>query len=487
MGNPLTFDFSNPNLFVPVYRPLLHDRKRTKIIYGGRGSAKSFIACQIKVMKCLRMPRKKFKCLMVRKMKEDVPESIFQNIKDVIELWGLKDYFRVYEGTHKIVCKLNGNSFIKKGLNQVSTKSGNAKSIRNPTDAIIDEADEITLNEYIKLSGSLRGSKEIEEILIFNPPEDDHWIIKHFFPKDKESFELPDGSHTYIKSPINNCTILHTMFKHNPFINDSELEFYTTLKKTNPELYKSDGLGLLVATKTGGEALKNFDPVKHVTTEKLFRNDIRILECWDFNRRPHHTVGIWQFWHESTTNTFFMALTKEFTLEETNIRDVQKEINTWLKEENYDPTTIRLVGDHQGTKEMDYDVETFMSKIEREIKRGGYRVINETKGNPRVVSSLEFLNDIFGGYIFLADDSGYENCKIQIIVQAGCTFHVADFAKTKVGKDGKLLKIEKSEVVRDGSTTKVVKYQIRGHGVDEARYAAVGVFEEEYRLFRKKD
>jgi PBSX family phage terminase large subunit len=424
---------------------------------------------------------------MVRKMKEDVPESIFETVKQVIEWWGLGAYFRIYEGTHKIVCTLNGNSFIKKGLNQVSTKSGNAKSITNPTDAIIDEADEITLEEYIKLTGSLRGSKEIEEILIFNPPESDHWIIKRWFPKDITSFELPDGSHTYIDSIIDNCTILHTTYKHNPFINSSEKEFYTTLEITNPDLYKTDGLGLLVATRTGGEAIKNFDLVKHVTTDKLFRNDIRVLACWDFNRRPHHTVGMWQFWHDSINNIFFMALTKEFTLEETKIRDVQKEINKWLKEEDYDPTTVRLIGDHQGTKEMDYDAETFMSIIEREIKRGGYKVINETKSNPRVVSSLEFLNDIFGGYIFLAEDSGYENCKIQIIVQADCKFHIADFAKTKVGKDGKLLKIEKSEVVRDGSTTKVVKYQIRGHGVDEARYAAVGVFEEEYRLYRKKD
>lgn len=486
-NQPLTFDFSDPSLFVPIYVPLFSDNKRTKIVYGSRGSAKSFFVAQHMVIKCLRMPRGKFKCLMVRKMKEDVPSSIFDTVKKVIEWWGLEQYFRIYEGTHKIVCLLNGNSFVKKGLNAAIVKGkGNAKSIENPTDAIIDEADEITLNEYIKLSGSLRGSPEIEEYLVFNPPEEDHWIIKRFFPKDKESFEKPDGSHTYIKSVVANCVILHTTYKHNPFLTESELEFYTTLAEHNPEEYKSDGLGLLVAVKSGGEALKNFDKDQHVVSFDLFRPETRLLFCWDFNRRPHHTLGCWQFHHDAGLNIFYADLVREFTIEEASVREVAKSACTWAIDSGYKLNTIRLIGDHSGTKQMDSDMSTFLAKIVRQIERAGFDVIDETRANPSVVSSLEFLNDIFGGHIFLDDQSNFPGCKIAIRINQDCSFHIADYAKTKTDKEGKLLKVKKRIVVKDQGSQQTVTIEIRGHAVDESRYMAVGVFGEEYDNYRKK-
>lgn len=485
---PLTFDFTDPNLFVDVYRPLLHDTNRTKVIMGSRSSAKSTFAAQKMVIKCLQKPKGKFKCLMVRKMKEDVRETIYSTIKSVIEQWGLSPYFRFYEGAPKIVCTLNGNSFLTKGLNEVGGKSGNAKGIQNPTDAIIDEADEITLIEYIKLSGSLRGSNDIEEFLLFNPTEEDHWIIKRFFPP-KETFELYDGSHTYIESKVESATVLHTTFMNNPHLSEGELDFFRTLKITDPELYETDGLGLLKATKTGGEALKKFNREEHVTDLDLFNPERRVLLCWDFNRRPHHTVGIWQFWFDPTAGVngiFYADLCKEFVLPEHSVNDTQKAINTWLKERKYVLRTIRLIGDHSGTKQMDSGSEAFIAKIEREIRAEGFDVLNETQANPGVVSSLEFLNDIFAGNVFLADQSNFPGVKVAIRVHASCKFHIADFGKTKVDKEGKILKIEERQIVKDGSVTKVVSVQVRGHGVDEARYMAVGVFEEEYNDYRKR-
>lgn len=488
-NKPLVFDFSNPDLYVPVYLPLLHDNNRTKLLYGGRGSAKSVFAVQRKVIKCLQMPPGKFKCLMTRKMKEDVKESIYRTLVDIITDWGLADYFRFYEGVPKIICKANGNSFLPKGLNSTSGKSGTAKSVRNPTDAIVDEADEMTLEEYIKFTGSLRGSDQIEEILIFNPPEDDHWLITTFFPP-KEQFEVADGTHTYIKSIVANTTILHTTHLHNPFLTEQERWGYIMLKDTHPEYYATECLGLLQETKTGGEALKKFDKVKHVSDECVFNPERIALACWDFNRRPHHTLGIWQFWHDTSegeNGVFYADLVQEFAIRELSVREVTKEAIDWLREKEYQLKTVRLIGDHSGTKQIDVDIETFIAKIERALKNAGFDVLNETAGNPRVLSSLEFLNDIFGGFIYLDDQSNFPGVKIQIRINPQCKFHIADFAKTKVGKDGKILKITKKFIVKDGAESKSVTEEIRGHGVDETRYMAVGVFEEEYKQFRKRD
>lgn len=482
----MEFDFSNPELYLPVYRPLLHNSKRTKLLYGGRGSGKSMIAVQKMVIKCLDKPPGKFKCLMTRKMKEDVRESIYATVKDVILMWNLGKYFQFYEGTPKIVCHLNGNSFLPKGLNQTGGKSGNAKSVRNPTDAIVDEADEITLHEYIKFTGSLRGSRDIEEYLIFNPPEEDHWIVKMFFPP-KETFELQDGSHTYIKSIVEHAIIVHTTHENNPFLSAKERMGYLMLKDTHPEYYATECLGLLKATKKGGEALKHFDATKHVKSTCVFDRQKRILECWDFNKRPHHTVGIWQFGYSKEDKVFEARLVKEFTESEASVREVQTMINNWLKTNNYEPTKIRLIGDHQGTRNNDWDIDALLTKIKRQIKRGGFGYLDETTTNPRVVTSIEFLNDLCGDLITLSSQSNYPGRKVVLRVNPSCKYHVADFQKTKTGKDGKLVKMEKTEVIKDGSARKKIKYQIRGHAVDAARYMAVNVFNTEYYDFRKKD
>ena len=486
----ITVDLSRPELFIPVYLPLLFDKKRTKVIIGSRDSGKSKFACQKMVKKCLESAPGAFKCLMVRKMKEDVRKSIYATIKKIVQEWKLEHLFRFYGGNGSgellIVCTVNGNVFLPMGTNETGGRTGTAKSVENPTDAIIEEADEITEEEYLKLSLSLRGSENIEEILLLNPPEEEHWIIKRWFPP-KEEFELPDGSHTYIKSTVRNATCLHTTYKNNPFISDAEREAFQIIKETNPELYLSQGLGLLKAVKKGGEALPKFEQLEHVTNEDLYNAERRVLLCWDFNRRPFHTVGVWSFHYDQEQKVFFADLVKEFTLEDASVREVQKEINAWLKRREYKPKKVRLIGDHSGTKQIDKDVETFIAKIEREIRRGGFEVINETNPNPPVVSSLEFLNDIFGGYIFLADESNFPGVKIQIRINSSCKFHVADFQKTKTGADGRLLKITKTEVVKDGSESKKVTYQVRGHAVDESRYMATGVFPEEFRLYRKKD
>jgi len=356
-----------------------------------------------------------------------------------------------------------------------------------PTDAIVDEADELTYLEYIKLSGSLRGSDAIEEYLIMNPPTADHWIVKYFFPEDKESFEKPDGTHTFVPSTVPTCTILHTTYMMNPFLSNSDKGFFRALEAQNPDLYKIDGLGLLRETRTGGEALKKFSKAKHVTDEPLFDPSRRILECWDFNRRPHHTVSLWQFWHDAAAGVFRADLVHEVCEPDASVREVQQLINSWLKANGYQPKAVRLVADHSGKKEMDSDAVTQVAKIIREATREGFEVLDETSPNPGVVSSLDFLNDMFGGHVYLDDSSNYPNVPVAIRVQSGCTFHVADFAKTKLDKDGQLLKVTKREMVRDGEEQKAVVYQTRGHGVDNARYMAVGVFEREYKKFIRRD
>ncbi len=276
-------------------------------------------------------------------MREDVKKSVYSTVEGVILMMKLEDYFVFNKGYSEITCKLNGNRFIPLGLNEVGGKSGNAKSIFNPTDAILEEADEITEDEFDKLSLSLRGSKDLEEILLFNPPNPDHWIVKRFFPENKKSFERADGMHTYIKATIPNVTILHTNYLMNPHCQADEIALHEQTKARSKRKYDVSGLGLLKRKKTDGAALENFDAEKHVVDFELFNPSRRVVIGQDYNRWPHHTVGLWQFHFDQAANVFYMDLCKEFCLEGKSVRQVQQEVNKYLKVESYQPKKIRYI------------------------------------------------------------------------------------------------------------------------------------------------
>ena len=477
-------DFSNPDLFVPVYRPLLFDKNRKKIIYGGRGSAKSFYAAQHKIIRCL--SQKKFKCLMVRKMRADVGKSVYATVEGVIKLMGLESLFRCLESRHTIICIANGNRFIPLGVNEVSTKSGTGKSIFNPTDAIIEEADELTEDEYDKLSMSLRGSKSLEEILLFNPPNPDHWIVKAYFP-ERSTFEKQDGSHTYIESTQPNVTILHTNYLMNPYCQESEKRNHEELGRKNPEKFKTQSLGMLAKPRKDGLALPNFND-SHIYQEELFSPRLRAIEAWDYNRLPHHTVGLWQMHLDG--NTFYIDLCKEFCIPELSVRQVQQKVNQYLKDENYEPNKVRYIGDFSGKAKRDHDIDPMSVKVKDEIRKAGFQVIDETKPNPSVATSTDFFNDILGGLQYLSKQygGGESAIQIQVRVHASCVYHIQDFEECKVTADGKILKTMTSEkyVDNDGNTV-TRKYQKRGHGVDESRYLMVGALEDEYEEYKQNE
>lgn len=417
-------------------------------------------------------------------MDSAVKESLFEKVKEVVEMWGLKKYFRFYENTCKIVCKLNGNSFLKKGLYQTNGQSGAAKSIVNPTDVLIEEADEITEDEYSDLVLSLRGSEDIEEILCFNPPDVDHWIIKRFFPP-LETFERTDGRFHYINATTENTTILHTTFLDNPYCTTSERQKHEEERIKRPKRFLRTGLGLLSRRDNTGAALPEFERGEHVSDRAKFDPETRVLIAYDFNRLPFHTVGIWQFKYDQIERKFFAYLVKEFCLPDNSIRETQKAVNAWLIESGYKLRVVRIVADFSGTAKRDHDTEAHVTRVVKTAERK-FRVINETRPNPPVASSLEFVNDMFGGNITLSSLSNYPNAPVLIRINSSCSYHIQDFELCKATKDGKIVKSKKRKTVTiDGVKTKI-EYQIRGHGIDSARYALTSALEEEFIEYRKE-
>jgi phage terminase large subunit len=103
---------------------------------------------------------------MIRKVQAKVKGSCYQNIKDLIDEMGLRDYFRFASTpTPRIEC-INGNFFVGAGLDDTSS----IKSIKDPTcvwweEDIPDEADFITITTSIR---TLKADL-LQEIFSINP------------------------------------------------------------------------------------------------------------------------------------------------------------------------------------------------------------------------------------------------------------------------------------------------------------------------------
>ena len=123
-----------------------------------------------------------------------------------------------------IECILNKNKLLFFGLDDVEK----LKSIVDITSTWIEEAAEITQDDFTQLDLRLRGKTQSYKqiILTFNPISAESWIRKVFFTKQK-----------------NNSSILKTTYKDNIFIDLEYKEVLENLKNENKTFYKIYALG----------------------------------------------------------------------------------------------------------------------------------------------------------------------------------------------------------------------------------------------------
>jgi hypothetical protein len=418
---------------------------------------------------------------MVRKHKAAVNGSIYENVKKVIQRMGCEELFDFNDNTSKIKC-YNGNSFVPLGLYEAKGITGPGKGVVDPTDAIVDEIDECTEDEFEKLFFTLRGSEDTECFGIFNTHkiDEEHWIMKRWFPP-RETFEEMDGSHTYIKSTRNYAIILHTTYLMNPFCTEKYKREFEEQKKNAPERYAVSGLGLIKVIKQSNMALGSFDRMEHVSESVKFNKSALVYLSWDFNRLPHHTVGMWQFGGCEDGN-YNWNLVKEFCLPDKSVKQVQEHINKWLKSQGYESKKVVIVCDYSGGTKRDHDRKSDIYRITNTLEKGGFEASNRTVVNPSVLASLDFLNDCFDGLVKVSSQNPkHGGATIRIQISPECKYHIADFEKTKTDHEGKILKQTKRDAfIEDGAKVNRT-YQVRGHAVDGTRYIITTIFNFEYK------
>lgn len=240
---------------------------RVEVYYGGAGSGKSFGATQKMLLKALKHKRK---VLVIRKIQRTIKDSIWSLLVTHLHNSGFYDACRVNRSDFEIELP-NGSIFIFKGLDDPEK----IKSIDGITDIIIEEATELTEDDFTQLNLRLRALVDNLQIyLMFNPISKKNWVYEYFFTR-----ELPA-----------NIKIVKTTYLDNKFLADEYRQELERLKDRNPAYYRIYCLGEFATLD------KLVFPT--YTTKIVSEDDIKGLKRWiglDFGYINDPSAIVWGF------------------------------------------------------------------------------------------------------------------------------------------------------------------------------------------------
>ncbi len=199
-------------IIIPKAFKCLWDEKRYKILYGGRGGAKSHNIGRYLLIKGM---AKKSRILCTREIQGSIRDSVHKLLSDIIGMYpALTDFYTVQRDN---IYGKNGTEFLFKGLKHNSTE---IKSTEGIDIAWVEEAERVSDASWEVLIPTIR--KEGSQILIsFNPKQ----------PTDP----------TYVRFVANadeSMTVKKVSYLDNPFfpkVLDAER---LRLQKNDPEAYK---------------------------------------------------------------------------------------------------------------------------------------------------------------------------------------------------------------------------------------------------------
>lgn len=193
---------------------------RIEVYYGGAGSGKSYGAFQKVLLKALKSKRR---VLVVRKVGATLKVSVWALMLSLLNASGMYCFSKINKSDFEIELP-NGSIFIFKGLDDPEK----IKSITDITDIVIEEATELTEDEFTQLNLRLRPKENNPQIyMMFNPISKTNWVYNYFFCGNK-----PD-----------NCLVISTTYKDNKFLSKDYCKELEKLKDRNPAYYRIYALG----------------------------------------------------------------------------------------------------------------------------------------------------------------------------------------------------------------------------------------------------
>ena len=203
-----------------AYEDFLFDENRIVILYGGAGSGKSYTVA-IKILTRMRNePGHRF--LVIRKVAAGIRETVLEQFINIIDAEGISGEYLIQTSPPLVQDLKTGSEIIFLGLDNPEK----IKSITAITGIWIEEATELEIRDFRELNRRLRGITKFYKqiILSFNPISINHWLRKAFFLDE-----------------VKNCSIYHTTYLDNPFIDKEYKNILETEADENDRKVYTEG------------------------------------------------------------------------------------------------------------------------------------------------------------------------------------------------------------------------------------------------------
>ena len=206
----------------PYFKPIIR-KARYKVLYGGRGSGKSYFLAELAVEVSRRIGTV---ILCAREFQGSLDDSVYQLLIETIDRLGYADEFDILKST--ITHKGTGAKFVFYGIKNNVTK---IKSIQGVGVCWVEEAEAVTKNSWDVLIPSIRGDKNAEIWISFNPKN-----------------ILDDTYQRFIVHPPKDSIVLKANYDINPHFADTPLlADMLECKERDEDLYRHIWLGEPVA------------------------------------------------------------------------------------------------------------------------------------------------------------------------------------------------------------------------------------------------
>ena len=345
------------------YEPLFTADKRYFILMGGRGAGRSTVASQRALAKLVAPDY--YRCAIMRFVLGDIRNSIYQEILDRADEQEIRGNIDIRDQLLSIghgQNRINGVGFRKSSGGQKSK----LKSLASYNEVIIEEADEVNEEDFMQLDDSLRTLKsDIRIILLFNPPDKNHWIIKRWFnllPSGIDGFYMPQLKQMY----EHDTCFIHTTYLDNVInIDQTTRENYERYQIIRPDYYYNMIRGLVSEGARG----------------RIFR-DWQIIPDAEFEELPYPS---------------YYGLDFGFTNDPTALTEIKEHNeNVWFRELLYErgltnPAISRRMAELGVSKSAPIYGDSAEPKSIRELQLEGWNVLPSLKGADSVRAGIDML------------------------------------------------------------------------------------------------
>jgi phage terminase large subunit len=285
------------------------------VLKGGRGSAKS-THIGLKVIKD--MMKYPVTALVIRKVARTLEESVFEQLKEAIEILGVEQYWRVVKSPLQLIYLPRGNKIIFRGADD-PLKIKSIKVSKFPIAIMwIEELAEFKTEEEISTIENSVLRAELEDGLFYefyysyNPPKrKQSWVNKKY-----ESQFIPDNTYVH-----------HSTYLDNPYISKAFVQEAEEVRKKSQQKYDWEYGGKAI-----GSGVVPFDNLVFRTiSDEEFNgfDNIRQGNDWGYGVDPVAFVR----WHYDKTRRTIYAMDEIYGVKISN-----RELAKVIKNKGYHTT-----------------------------------------------------------------------------------------------------------------------------------------------------